>query len=120
MSFRSALLAFAVVACGGAQTSGSGSGECPRGVIESQTQADMAVDMANRMCGAAVAERSDEASSTSQVVGVEGMMCTSFGELAETGRCGYPKDVASARRYYEHACAKHYQPACNALARLGR
>jgi len=80
----------------------------------------MAVDMANRMCGAAVTERSDEAASTSQAVGVEGMMCTSFGELAETGRCGYPRDVTSARRYYEHACARHYQPACNALARLGR
>jgi hypothetical protein len=79
----------------------------------------MAVDMANRMCGAAVAE-GDDTSKSSQAVAVQGVMCTSFGELAETGRCGYPKDVTNARRYYEHACATHYQPACNALARLGR
>jgi TPR repeat protein len=75
----------------------------------------MAVDMANRMCGAA-----PEGDEGAHGMAVEGVICTSFGEAAETGRCGYPRDVASARRYYANACAKRYQPACNALARLGQ
>jgi len=130
MSLRGlVIIAFVSVACGGAQSGGAGSGACPKGVIENQTQADMAVDMANRMCGAA--PEGDEgatgmnvdgsaAGGTSRTPDIEGVICTSFGEAAETGRCGYPRDVASARRYYANACAKHYQPACNALARLGQ
>jgi hypothetical protein len=106
---REVVVASLLVACGGAQSPGSS--DCPRGKIETQVQADMAVDMANRMCGA-------PAESRDETMAVEAMMCTSFGEAAETGRCGYPRDAANARRYYEHACAGHYQPACNALARL--
>jgi hypothetical protein len=108
--FREVGIALLLVACGGTQSAAS---DCPRGKIETQTQADMAVDMANRMCGAI-----PEGDEPKETMAVEGVLCTSFGEAAETGRCGYPRDVVSARRYYEHACAGHYQPACNALARM--
>jgi TPR repeat protein len=96
-----------IAACGGGPGSASPSSDCPHGVIRNQTEADVAVDWANRWCG-------DDAD-----MPMKGMVCTSFGDLAETGRCGYPKDLANARQFYQRACTRQYAPACKALSRLG-
>jgi len=65
----------------------------------------------------AVCKYGDVARCASQCASSDYESCNNFGAMFETGR-GVPRDVMTARTYYELACAARVEPACGNLARL--
>ena len=107
---RSSLLLVLLVACA---TAGSGQDAACRNTAGdmTQTRIENALAMMDAVCvGDPIPSRPSWP--------VQPAMCVEMGDALVTGRCGMPRDLARAKRYYEGACAKSYQPACSAMARL--
>ncbi len=93
-----------LVAC---TSSSTGRGGACRDENLTPTRLANALAMMDAMCLRDVHERRE--------FPVQDYACVDMGDALATGRCGIPRDVARARRYFETACARGYQPACDAL-----
>jgi hypothetical protein len=117
-----ALLGSGVAACSGGAVTDHGpsapNNNCRGSYVSTQAEYDNAVFQFAQVCPARGTPEFPRFRS-SRNGDVQGSMCTQIGSGFEAGQCGFSRDVAAARRFYDTACAIGWPPGCNALARLG-